>query len=411
MEMRDQKENLSMAGTIRTKGKCPKCARPFQGEPLTCTRCQTHPRKYYLDLFHKGRRLRIFCDRQGHPLDSWRRATRVIESIRYEIDQRTFDPTKYVKSDIKNFLFESRIEAWYQSKKIEAKKGNLAKGYIGALATYKDIYFLPRFSGIDVREIRTYHIQQFYEQLPDKSLKYIKNILSALENFFNTLLRHDFIDRKPVFPIIVLDRKPPKWVDFYTQIKIIKALPKKHRPIYLFLAWQGVRPGEARALKVKDIDFNTGVLLIRRTYSTNELKDRVKGKVVKPRAINPALTGLLKKCCRDKHPEAPVFSNTNPRAKGTYSESAMKRIWQDVIDAGFDITPYQATRHSLASSLLKDGAHIKSIGDILGHTDIRTTMKYAHGDLDSQRTAFGKRRGTVTALRHQTVTTAKCGEK
>ena len=75
---------------------------------------------------------------------------------------------------------------------------------------------------------------------------------------------------------------------------------------------------------------------------------------------------------------------------------------------------YQATRHSLASNLLKDGAALKSISDILGHTDIRTTLKYAHGDLENQRVAFGRQgqvKGEVIGLCPQDVPEEKISEK
>ncbi|MBI5234887.1 MAG: tyrosine-type recombinase/integrase [Deltaproteobacteria bacterium] len=126
------------------------------------------------------------------------------------------------------------------------------------------------------------------------------------------------------------------------------------------------------------------------------MKERTKSKVVRPRAINPAIIGLLRKQCLNKHPEAFVF--TNPRTKQPYSDSAMCRLWQAVKKQGYDITLYQATRHSLATRLLKNGAELKSIGDILGHTDIITTLKYAHSDIDNQRAAFSRSNPKVATI-------------
>ncbi len=393
-------DNLSMAGKIRTKEKCPRCGGKFQGNPLSCFGCMTAPRKYYIDLHHKGHgRIRIFCDRQGHSLDSWQRAARVIESIRYEIDQHTFDPTKYVSADLKNFLFEARIEAWYQSKEKEVEKGNLARSYTRCLENFKNQFYVPFFRGMDVREIRTYHVQDFYEQLPSKySLKYVKNIINALENFFNTLHRLDKIEKKPAFPRVTLDRKAPRWIDRETQLEILKAITEADRPIFTFLSFQGVRPSEARALKVKDIDFKTESITIERTFSDRKIRERVKGKVSRPRAINPMIVPMLKEACHGKHPEAFVF--VNPQTTRPYTQNRINDIWVEARKTkGLDISLYNATRHSLASNLLNDGADLSAIKDILGHTDIRTTLIYAHGDLNSQRIAFGKQgKGEVVEL-------------
>lgn len=105
MTNRMQKDNtLCMKGAIRTKERCPKCSRAFQGNSLTCPVCLTKPARYYVDIYEQGYgKLKIYSDRQGHPLDSSERAARVLESIRYELDQHTFDPAKYVAADLKDF--------------------------------------------------------------------------------------------------------------------------------------------------------------------------------------------------------------------------------------------------------------------------------------------------------------------
>ncbi len=391
-------DTLCMSGTIRTKEKCPKCRGSFEGNPLGCKKCRTTPGRCFIDIYVKRHgRIKIYSDRHGHLLDSHRRAARVLEAIRYEIDQHIFDPSKYVSADLKTFLFETLIEAWYESKDKEREKGNLAQSYTRCLKRYKDEFYLKSFKGIDVREIRTYHIQQFYENLPTGlSLKYIKNIINALENFFNILRRLDKIEKKPAFPTVTLDRKAPRWIDRVTQHELLNAIPESDRPIFTFLAFQGIRPGEARALKVRDIDFENECFIILRTYSDRIIRERVKGKVSRPRAINPVVLTLLKEHCRGKHPEAFVF--LSPRTNRSYAQNTINKIWAEVQTVKkLDLPLYNATRHSLASNLLKDGADLKSIGDILGHTDIRTTLKYAHSTIENQRIAFSKQ-GQVVEL-------------
>lgn len=393
---------LCMKGYVRTKEKCPRCSGKFVGTPLRCPSCGINPKKYYADIHVKGHgRLRIFSDRTGHSLDSHERANRVLIAIRYEIDQHIFDPSRYVSTNIKNFLFENRIEAWLASKEKEVEKGNLAPSYIKNLKNYKNNYYLPFFKGKDIREIRAYHIHQFYEQLPKKEPKYLKNIMNALENFFSLLVRFEFITHRPAFPKITVDRKAPKWVDADTRLEYLKAIPEADRPIFIFLAFQGVRPGEARALRVKDLDLKKGVLIVSRTYSGRIIREKVKSKVVRPRLINPILIPLLEEACRNKHPEAFVF--LNPRVGRSYSENVIYKIWKGMKEKlGLDITPYQATRHTVASIALNNGAPLVAIKDVLGHTDIRTTLKYAHLEIETQRVVF-QNQAEILELYQQTV--------
>lgn len=387
--------NFCMAGKIRTKEVCPKCEKSFEGNPLRCPACLTTPKKYFIDLYQKNYgRLKIYSDKTGHPLDSFARAQRVLEAIRYEIDQHIFDPSHYISSDIREYLFETRVDVWYKSKLKEAEKGNLAESYTTQIKRYMNQFYLPYFKGKDIRDIKTYHIQQFYESLPSEiSLKYTKNIMNALENFFNMLRRFDYLKEKPAFPVITLDRKTPRWIDRATQFEALKKTSSLYKPIFTFLMFQGVRPGEAMALKVKDIELNNEILFISRTFSANRMRERVKSKVVRPRAINPILIDMLKELCKDKHPEAFVFLNSRGRH---FTDSNLRIAWHKVREAlRVDVTLYQATRHSWATNALKDGADLKSIGDILGHTDIRTTLKYAHSEIDNQRAVFKKQHGAV----------------
>ena len=379
-------DTLSMAGKIRTKEKCPKCGGKFQGEHLECPACLTTPKRYFIDLYEKGYgRLKVYSDKQGHPLASHMKTARVLEAIRYELDQHIFDPAKYSRTDIRNFLFERRIEAWYKDKHAEAEKGNISDGHLNNVRRSIDKRYLPFFKGNDVRELRSFHIQEFYKSLPsDLSLGHIKNTMVILDNFFRTLHRFEFIDRKPTFPVITPHQKAPKWIDADTQMEILNRIPERDRPIFTFLAFQGVRPGEVMALKVKDIDFKKRCLTIARTVSSGKVRDRVKSKIQRPRLINPMLIDLLLEHCKDKHPEAFLFINKWGRI---YSKNYMFKIWDAARD-DLDITLYQATRHSVASIAACHGAPLTAIRDVLGHTDIKTTMIYAHTNLESQMVVF-----------------------
>lgn len=436
---------LSMDGTIRTKQKCPQCKNSFSmavvaelgpNLQLCCPACKTRPSKFYIDLYAKNYgKIKLYSDQIGNPLSSWEHAERVLTSIRYEIDQKKFDPTKYSKRELRQYLFETQIEYWYQGKLEEVRIGNLAASYVRGLKRYKDFYFLRHFKGQDVREIRTFHVDEFYRKLPQYfeqvqkerkeeaqreerkivekaswSLKYTKNILGALENFFATLLELERIEKMPAFPSVTVERKAPKWTDRSTQIAILELIPDENRDIFNFLSFQGVRPGEARALKVKDFDLEDESFCTARTFSDRKIVDRTKSKVTRPRALNPMLLPMIQRLCVGRHPEAFVF--INPRTAKPYSEDALFDLWDKARKAkGLDLTLYQATRHSFASNLLRDGVDIAIISKLLGHTDIRTSLIYTHADLATQKVAFKKQgQAQIIELRPQTGPISKKAE-
>lgn len=385
---------LCMKGRIHTKENCPKCGGRFEdtGADLQCPSCMTTPKKYHIAIYHKGL-IRIYSDSHGNPLDSFERADRLLNHIRHEIDEHKFDAANYRKSDLNEFRFETRIDYWYDSKEKEVEKGNLAPSYTKCLRVYIKNYYKPFFMGKDVRDIRTHDIAEFYSGLPSgKELKYLKNIINALENFINTLEHHEYISKKPKFPVITVNKTTPEAIDLESQLRVLQTIPVEDVPIFQFLMFQGIRPGEARALKVKDFIFKDGneTITVARTFSERILRERVKGKKVAPRKLNPMLVPMLKGLCRGKLPEAFVF--INPRTGRFYSENATRRIWKKVrVCLSLNATLYQATRHSFATIMHNDcKVPIIDIQQMLSHTDVRTTLKYTHVNMSSQNEAFGK---------------------
>jgi site-specific recombinase XerD len=80
-----------------------------------------------------------------------------------------------------------------------------------------------------------------------------------------------------------------------------------------------------------------------------------------------------------------VIPGGNTYNKAHYRErpigsNALQRAFSDMVCAeGMDkrITIY-SLRHTLATELLRQGVDIVTVKEILGHSDIRTTMHYLH---------------------------------
>ena len=49
-------------------------------------------------------------------------------------------------------------------------------------------------------------------------------------------------------------------------------------------------------------------------------------------------------------------------------------------------------RHTFASRLTRDGVDIVTVKELLGHTNINCTMRYAHSNDDAKRRAVGRLR-------------------
>ncbi|MCS7281588.1 MAG: site-specific integrase [Desulfobacterota bacterium] len=144
---------------------------------------------------------------------------------------------------------------------------------------------------------------------------------------------------------------------------------------------------------MKDVDIEKGYYIIHSTFSKNVLKDKRKGKMSKP-VINPIheeLKSITIRCLRDKTPDN--FEFINPRTKMPYTEDTLLRIWHSVkkkLNLDEKLRLYDATRHSFASNLLNHGVSIAKISKLLGHTNIKTTERYAHVDINSLKVDINK---------------------
>jgi integrase len=362
--------------------KCGKKYEHFEGEGYVCIDCLTKPERYMVDVCYKGERIRISYDKQGKPLDSYERAYSLLAHINYEIENHLFDPSRYDNKQRKEYLFEVLVKKWL---KIKEDEGIVSTHlYCG----YDRLYF-KYFYGQDVRDLRTFHINDFYQSLPDNlSKKSKKNIMAALHAFFKWLLSLEYIDRMPQFPKIKVDMPNWRWLDIDTQVEVLKAIPEEDRNIFLFMALHACRPSEARALKVKDLDFSTNRIIIRRTFtgkSKNVLRETTKTGRLREIPISSEMIVVLKRLCNKRFGDEFVF--LNPRTKRPYTKTVLHKIWKRACkEVGLeDITLYEGLRHSFASQRVSRGIDIYLISKVLGHTDIRTTQRYAHVNLESLR--------------------------
>lgn len=91
-----------------------------------------------------------------------------------------------------------------------------------------------------------------------------------------------------------------------------------------------------------------------------------------------------------------LFSNKAGDARGYCTQSIRKAIAR----AGLKNCRVHTLRHTHASRLIQNGMSVYEVREILGHSDIKTTMRYAHLE---QRQVTAKARDVMNRLNHFTV--------
>ncbi len=391
-----REEIRMMKGTIRPisrQRRCPKCKQNFIEIPkhsYICKDCGISPNRFLIDLYWNGRRYSVCSDKAGMALDTYQRAYKLLSHIQTEIDDHVFDPTKYVKSEQREFYVNMLLDRFLQYK-IESIAPSYKKDYTRLVNLAKD-YFKVK----DVRELRKIDITNYKVHLEKNftfSSKTMKNTLDLFKTFMNYVkIELEYIDAVPSFPEIDVSEHNFKWVSQENQSMLFSLVPDHDKPIIGFLMLHGCRPSEARALRCKNVNLDNQTITISATFSGRVYREKRKGKKSKAVTIpiHPEMFGYVASRVNHNLPEAYVFTNRQGRH---YSENALRRIWDSVrtkskLDKSLRL--YDVTRHSLASNLVNSGTSLFKVSKLLGHSSTKMTEKYAHAEVESLRADLNK---------------------
>jgi integrase len=329
-----------------------------------------------VDIFWPGQgRIKLYTDQQGYPLDSWERAQRLLNAIRYEIDQGKFDPREYVKQQLKGLQFDNYASAWLERRKAEVgRPAGISRSYFKCLKQYVEKYFILFFGKLSIRDIRKAHLLDFKRQLPEHlSLKTVANLLGALHALFADAADRKDISTLPDFPKVPKREPQTRWITREEQEAILAHCPEPYRTLFLFCMKQGCRLGEARALKWNQVDLKRKVVTIAAAMDLGHWKPHTKEKDVREGLpLNSSVREALLSLPRSL--SGFVFVN---RAGRPLSDTRVRTVWNKAAaKAGIKISAYEATRHSFCTQKLLQGYSERFIMEASGHKTIAAFRRY-----------------------------------
>ena len=297
-------------------------------------------------------------------------AKRLADAINTDVDKGIFNPARYKTSKplhLKNFS-----NRWLKSVKPSI-----------SYPTYKDYknslnnHIIPVLGDEYLSEINYEKLIDLFNAI-DRNIKGKKNVFGCLHKLMVDARKSGYIAQVPEWiefkGASAIPQKAIEWIDRETQLKILKHIPKDDQYIFRFLMATGIRPSEARAFRKQDIKKDH--IIIEVTFAPvpgGEELTIVKQK----RARRIEMYESLKQLFRETPKNLTPYVFINPRTGKHYSKNTNRDIWNPACKkAKINISLNNACRHSFGNQMAEGGVDIKTVSELMGHSNTAITKKH-----------------------------------
>lgn len=247
----------------------------------------------------------------------------------------------------------------------------------------KDLILFANFlNNKSILSITTNDIKNYIKYLNDTSKKdkTIARKIVSIRTFFDYLMKEKLISINPCEKIETpkIRKTLPKTLNEKEVLKLLSIKPKtakeyRNKAMIELMYATGLRVSELVNLEINDVNLIDDYV---RVYGKGK-KERIIPMAditveIMDEYINVYRNSLLKGYLTDK-----VFISSY--GKGITRQGFFKIIKKQAKEVGIekDFSPH-TLRHSFATHLLENGADLRSIGEMLGHENIKTTQIYTH---------------------------------
>ncbi len=271
-----------------------------------------------------------------------------------------------------NEEINSAIQVFAERLKVQRYALNTQQAYINHISVFL-FYFQKNPKEIEVQEIESFINNKV---LIDKiSISHQKSLVGAIKKFYDLTYQMK-LNLSYLYPKRTTSNLPK----FFSKEEVKKILDVtqnlKHKAILTTLYACGLRLNELIGLKLTDVKSKEGFILIRQSKGN---KDRIV-------QLSDRLLSLLRSYFKEYKPNVYLFEGQfgvmySPRSVQLVLKKAMEKAKINVKQGSV-----HTLRHSYATHLLNAGVDLRTVQELLGHQNIRTTQIYTHiTDLQKQK--------------------------
>jgi len=240
-----------------------------------------------------------------------------------------------------------------------------------------DFYEFINEMNLDYKSVTRNDVRGFLYKLKDKNLtkKTISRKISGVRSFYRFLLKEGYINKNPLLTLELpkVEKRLPTFLTEEEVFKLINAPDKKttlglrDNLILKMLYSTGMRVSELVSLRISELNLEKGEVIIKGKGN----KERV---VFLPQDILDDIKYYIQK--RRKNSNI-LFLNRKGKLLTDKGVRILVEKYAKKIIPYKKISPH-TLRHTFATHLLTNGADLRSVQELLGHTKLSTTQIYTH---------------------------------
>lgn len=282
---------------------------------------------------------------------------------------------------------------------------NIKKKNIKKSTYYKYLYhinkeLLPKLRGKTIYELENYDfeilIAEFTKELSPKTISDILIVLRAILQYTvdkykcNIKVKNIKAPKQISEPLIVLNKEERMNLENYCINK------NTLRTLGILICLNtGIRIGELCALKWENIDLEKRELYIRKTIQRVYDAEKQKTIIIKDKPktqssirnipISTKLYDILSKIKKEHKPEEYFLTGDTSKfvEPRNYQDTFKSVLRKSKIKTSYK---FHILRHSFATECIRVGMDIKTLSEILGHSNIETTLKiYVHSSYETKK--------------------------
>jgi integrase/recombinase XerC len=279
------------------------------------------------------------------------------------------------EGSVKLFLQYLQVEKNYSSYTVEYYNGDLSD-----FRLFMSEQSISSLEDVEYADVRLYLTKLFHLELSRKS---VARKISSLRSFYKFLLREQFVTNNP-FAQVSIPKAEKRLPDFFYEEELAilfqacdekDPISQRNKVILELLYATGIRVSECCNIRLQEIDMELSALLVH-------------GKGRKDRYVpfgsfaHEALENYIS-CGRKE-----ILTHNNKQHDyllvnfrgGPLTTRGLRTVLNSILEKSSlngKIHPHKL-RHSFATHLLNNGADMRTVQELLGHTNLSSTQIYTH---------------------------------